>query len=1745
MFSRHWRGEVTMPIHSARHWRSTFTVFLGGFLTAGSAQAACNLIPGTTLTFNSTVGATNRPFAAPGERVEVRTRPCDPVESGLGGSAAENIITVVFTPRDLETNAVVLTAAADCSAITPLLGACENSLKGSAICIAAPESGMEVVDRDGVPHLSFRFPDTDALFAPAADGIPLAGPVKIAVSAPGQALPCILAKQSCTGQSGLRACIDNFFANDGSCGRATALARFPGFTAMPPPNDFGATCFAESPPCLPTAPSLRFAADARGNLLLPMNWQQILVRERGVPVPRLLAARLRPLLPVSLPDQVFFGSFTPEGGKLPPIFEPQNDPTADPTVLNVFGSADAPYTILRFGKRHGTCDGGVNDGLRCETDVDCPGGSCPTSCAGDPNTPCTEDFECGGNGPCGENFDAALLTNSGPLEIQRQLVPVGICQETAALCEADCGLDGPCVQYAVEAKSPVPLDGLAASDLVRTFTVSEIVDLKDRNGDTDMIDAVVTLRDRTTGQISPLGSPAGCGLAAEAEGRAIVRTQESGFDFPAVAAEDDLVAALESESAQGLCDQNGDVDHSDGLLRVFQFGQPELTAAVSPPRAVNPEPIINDRSLAISSGKVFFRSAEAAMAKRITDLVSIDAPGFPITEAGRPDISGDGRYVVFEATSGNHHVFVRDRLSGTTILIDKDDAGTVGNGDAYQPRISSNGRHVVYRSDSTNLDGRLPDTTGGGVIEGFVHDRDTDNDSIFDEPGHFRTVRVNVGTATGVLVESDGGTEKLVISADGRYVAFIDYGKTLTDPVELDVDQDIFVHDRDTDADGTFDEATDVSTERVSIPLGGGDLTQSIRDLDMSDDARFIAFYATRDEFVLGNNRSDIFILDRLTGDFESLGFAVPPLILHERPPSISADGRYVAFVTDEGMVPDDTNFEFDMYVFDRDEDRFERVSVVTGGHQSGNQLDRRPTISADGRFVAFRWADALEGPLSNAFDDCCVFIHDRVTQTSESIGIDNTGLAVGGNGFDPFEGFDFTGPAFSADGRFVAFVYETSLDPADVDGVADIYVRGIDEGDPLSVDSLLFPDGLLDDDVLEVIDTAVPTPTPITLCPAKQVAAAGGNAAFLRPEGPPGVTTTNCPDAGPLNGDGLVDDLVVARWTGGAVHNLQRAASVVSMSAGWIAALIDEAGDDINHNAGSGDVDKDDTVVQLHGVSAGAGTWNNLGAAADVVEMSGTVAVFITPEADQGVGGSNLNSGGGDGDADDRVLQLAYAENPAPAALFTAVSTGQAAAEFVVGERGPTACGERHLIAFRTNEAAQSENLNATANGQATGDADSDDDVLQVYDAVTGALKNTGQAIVPCRLEECDPSKPYGIDGSKVTFLTFEPDQNDLDLSGNGSATDLVLQVYDFCADVTTTIGEVSGGDSNPTEPIDHSRPFVTDAGRCGTGVTCTEGGGECGVGEVCAAIDTCDTTVFDCRIAGTSCNSGEDSECALRCVLQSPPTCTEDEDCPAGTTCEQTRVAAATSALDVDDDGVPDDQDNCRTTPNTNQADEDGDGVGDVCDLQECGNGAQETGEECDDGNLVSGDGCSESCLLDCRPAPVMGCREMIEPGKSTLSMKDTTPDKRDKLVWRWSKGEVTAKAEFGAPTTSDAYVLCLYDGSGLVYSATAPPAGVSCGRGRAKSCWKEQSKGFSYRDVQLTPHGLQTLRLKEGLEPGKASISVVGKGKRLQLPNLGSLSSPVTAQLTHTGGTCFEAVFSAPFRRQDAEQFSDKSD
>src|SRR5438093_242361 len=295
------------------------------------------------------------------------------------------------------------------------------------------------------------------------------------------------------------------------------------------------------------------------------------------------------------------------------------------------------------------------------------------------------------------------------------------------------------------------------------------------------------------------------------------------------------------------------------------------------------------------------------------------------------------------------------------------------------------------------------------------------------------TERVSVASGG---TEANGASLSSALSADGRFVAF---DSAATDLVAADTNgvSDVFVHDRQTGA-----------TERVSVASGGAQGDGSSGRIGfafppaLSADGRFIAFVSSATSLVAGdtNGATDVFVHDRQTGTTErvSVGSGGGTQGTGNSGgffafPALSGDGRLVAFQSDAtNLVAGDTNGATDVFVHDRQTGTTERVSVASGGRQ-GNGTSAGPALSADGRFVAFySTATNLVAGDTNGATD--VFVRDRQTGTTERASVASGGTQ--GNGSS-------AGPVLSADGGLVAFhSTATNLVAGDANGAYDVFVH-------------------------------------------------------------------------------------------------------------------------------------------------------------------------------------------------------------------------------------------------------------------------------------------------------------------------------------------------------------------------------------------------------------------------------------------------------------------------------------------------------------------------------------------------------------------------------------------------------------------------------------------------------------------------------------------------------------------------------
>jgi hypothetical protein len=162
-------------------------------------------------------------------------------------------------------------------------------------------------------------------------------------------------------------------------------------------------------------------------------------------------------------------------------------------------------------------------------------------------------------------------------------------------------------------------------------------------------------------------------------------------------------------------------------------------------------------------------------------------------------------------------------------------------------------------------------------------------------------------------------------------------------------------------------------------------------------------------------------------------------------------------------------------------------------------------------------------------------------------------------------------------------------------------------------------------------------------------------------------------------------------------------------------------------------------------------------------------------------------------------------------------------------------------------------------------------------------------------------------------------------------------------------------------------------------------------------------------------------------------------------------------------------------------------------------------------------------------CTPAP-QACRQPLEAGKSKLTLKDKTPDTSDGLNWKWTKGEVTAKADFGDPTSATDYELCLYENGALVHGFGIP-AGDLCRRSRAGAT----SARASPTRIPTARRAASRPQARRGLIAGKANVKVKGKGGLLGMPDVAALTGCSTCSSSRpAAGPCFGATYSPPSRR-----------
>ncbi len=281
------------------------------------------------------------------------------------------------------------------------------------------------------------------------------------------------------------------------------------------------------------------------------------------------------------------------------------------------------------------------------------------------------------------------------------------------------------------------------------------------------------------------------------------------------------------------------------------------------------------------------------------------------------------------------------------------------------------------------------------------------------------------GSTNAISVDPQGRTGtghsgSPTISRDGRVVAF---SSQASDLVAGDANgfQDVFVRD-----------ATTATTQRISVPNSGGEADNHSHSPSLSSSGRFVVFTSEATSLAEGGQPQGLYVKDLQTGTLEAVPFPQFGTSQGASDPSISDDGRYIAFVTYTGLVPEDDQTDLDVYVVDRADGSFIAVTTKRGEHGS---------ISADGNFVVFETSDALVG--SDVNDKRDVYRFDIRTRAYDLV-------SVGSSGQQGDE--TSNNAAISADGRFVSFRSKANNLVADDGNSSDVFLRDLVQGTTIRV---------------------------------------------------------------------------------------------------------------------------------------------------------------------------------------------------------------------------------------------------------------------------------------------------------------------------------------------------------------------------------------------------------------------------------------------------------------------------------------------------------------------------------------------------------------------------------------------------------------------------------------------------------------------------------------------------------------------
>jgi hypothetical protein len=475
-------------------------------------------------------------------------------------------------------------------------------------------------------------------------------------------------------------------------------------------------------------------------------------------------------------------------------------------------------------------------------------------------------------------------------------------------------------------------------------------------------------------------------------------------------------ASVESQftvSILGVGDVTGTVDYEESSKRAVFTPASDLSSGVQYIATLSSDVLDATGNMPLTSDFVWSFSIAPS-----TVLVSTNANGAVGNIASTSsDIDAEGRYVVFVSaanltsiiTAGIQQVYRKDTLTGEIRMVSTDTSNQLAaNNNCLFPVVSSTGRYIAFSSIATNL-GSLPNQ---GTTQIYLKDMQTGDIEMIS--------RSSVNTTGG-----NGPSQFPAISENGQFVVF---QSAATDLVANDINgvADIFL----------FNSQSGV-IEQVTIDGGAGIPNGDSGLPDVSDDGRYVVFQSRATN--LGNCNTvlnNIFVRDRQTSTYTCISQASGGGNANNESttPAISGDGSKVVFTSAaSNLVAGDINGLNDIFMRDSAAATATTLVSVTSTGAQANGQNSLPSVSSDGRYVAFVSAaiNLVPGDTNGVND---VFVLD--TQTPNNI-VRVSVTAGGGQANAPSEL-----SRISDNGRYVSFDNNAPLDPDDTNGigVSDVY---------------------------------------------------------------------------------------------------------------------------------------------------------------------------------------------------------------------------------------------------------------------------------------------------------------------------------------------------------------------------------------------------------------------------------------------------------------------------------------------------------------------------------------------------------------------------------------------------------------------------------------------------------------------------------------------------------------------------------